>query len=113
VIGTYRENVIFQDPGAPIPDGVGGWSTEWADLTPAAWRVQIEPSPANDQERQAAGGTVIATTPTVVVRGRMHKGVSTSTRMLWESRTYAITGVRASDAHRQYMELTAVERVAP
>jgi head-tail adaptor len=113
MIGDYREHVIFQDPGAPIPDGVGGWSEEWADLSPAAWRVQIEPSPINDQERTAAGGTVVAVTPTVVVRGWRHPGVSTSTRMVWGSRTFAITGVRAADPQRRVMELTAVERKAP
>jgi len=110
-IGDYRHRVVFQNPGPPIPDAGGGYTHSWTDLVPASWDVAVDPTAAHDSEHAAAGGSAVATTPTLTIRGRMHLGVSTATRMIFEGRIYAITGARAADAHRSHMELSAVERV--
>jgi SPP1 family predicted phage head-tail adaptor len=112
MIGDYRHLVTFQDPGDPVPDGVGGYTQTWADLTPPTWRVQVAPAAAHDLERISAGGSV-TTTATHVVRGRYHPGVSTKTRMLFNGKTYSITGARTEDERGVLMELTAVEQGTP
>jgi len=112
MIGDYRHLVTFQDPSGTVPDGGGGYTQTWADLQPAHWFVQIAPLPVGDLERTAAAGSV-QTTGSFVVRGRYHPGVSTKTRMLFDGKTYSITGTRTPDARGVLMELAVVEQVAP
>jgi len=112
MIGAFRHRVTFQAPSDPVPDGVGGYTQTWQDLTPATWKVQIEALPVGDLERTAAGGSV-QTTATVVVRGRYHPGVTTKARMLFNGKTYSITGTRTPDERGVLMELAAVEQVTP
>ena len=112
MIGDFRHVVTFQDPSAAVPDGAGGYTQTWADLQPAQWFVQVQQAPIGDLERTAAGGSVI-TTASHVVRGRYHPGVSTKTRMLFNGKTYSITGTRTPDERGILMELAAVEQVTP
>jgi head-tail adaptor len=107
--GEYRHLVTFQSPGAPTPDGDGGWLTTWTDLTPATWHVSIEPATARDLER-VASGTVLSTA-THIVKGRNHPGVTLATRMLFSGRTFSITGVARPQERGITMELVAVEVV--
>jgi len=111
MIGDYTHLVTFQDPGPAVPDGVGGYTQTWADLAPATWKVQIAPAAAADLERVAAG--TVLTQPTSIIRGHYHPGVSTHTRMLYNGKTYAITGTRYVDERPPKMELAAVELVTP
>ena len=112
MIGDWRHVVTFQDPGPAVPDGAGGYTQTWADLAPATWHVQVAAQPVGDLERTAAGGSV-QTTGSYVVRGRYHPGVSTKTRMLFNGKTYSITGTRNADERGIFMELAAVEQVTP
>jgi head-tail adaptor len=109
MIGDFRHLVTFQGPGTPVPDGDGGWTTAWTDLTPATWHVSIEPATARDLERVAAG--TVMSTASHIVKGRHHPGVNTQTRMLFESRTFSITGVANLEERDIWMQLTAVEVV--
>jgi SPP1 family predicted phage head-tail adaptor len=109
MIGDWRHYVTFQDPGDPIPDGAGGYTHVWTDLQPARWYVSVAPLPVGDLERTSAGGSVM-TTGTHVVRGRYHPGVTTKTRMLFNGKTYSITGTRTPDERGIFMELAAVEQ---
>lgn len=111
MIGDQRHLVTFQDPGPPIPDGAGGYTQSWSDLSPATWYVAIAPASAADLERVAAG-TVI-TQASHVIHGRYHPGVSTKSRMLFSGRTFAITGTRNVGERSIQMELTAIEQVTP
>ena len=111
MIGDYKHLVTFQDPGPAVPDGVGGYTQTWADLSPATWKVQIAPAAAADLERVAAG--TVLTQATSIVRGHYHPGVSTQTRMLYNGKTFAITGARYVDERPPKMELAAVELVTP
>ena len=112
MIGDYRHVVTFQDPGPKVADGAGGYTQTWDPIAPGTWRVQIAPLPIVDQERISGGGSVV-TTATHVVRGRYHPGVSTKTRMLFNGKTYSITGKTSKDARGVLMELAAVEQVTP
>ena len=109
-IGDYKNLVTFQEP-TRTPDGVGGYTEAWADLSPATWKVAIIPASAADLER-VAPGTVI-TQATSKVLGHYHPGVSTASRMLYNGKTYAITGAMYVDTLPPTMELAAVELVTP
>jgi len=109
-IGAFRHAVLFQSPGAPVPTTDGGFTLTWTDLSPAMWQVSIEPATAKDLERVAAG-TVISQA-THIVTGRFHPGVTTQTRMVFNGRTFSITGVSNLQERGIFMELTAVEVVA-
>ena len=107
--GTLRHVVTFQNPGAAVPDGDGGWTQAWTDLTPAEWRVSIAPATARDLERVAAG--TVLSTASHLIRGRYHSGITTQTRMIFDGRTFSITGVQNIDELGVEMALTAVEVV--
>lgn len=110
-IGTYRHAATFQTQGPAVPDGDGGFMPSWVPLGPSPWWVSVAPLSAHDLERTAPG-TVISTA-THIVRGRYLPGVSVSTRMLWNGRTFAIAGTRNLDERSIAMELYAVELVGP
>ena len=107
--GAYRHLVTFQNPGAPVPDGDGGYTQTWTDCTPATWHVAITPATAGDHERRAAG--TVLSEATHVVRGDFHPQVSTRTRMLLASQVFAITGVVNLELRGVTMECGAVEVV--
>ena len=108
-IGAYRHVVSFQNPGAAVPNGDGGWTQSWTDLSPASWHVSIEPATARDLERVAAG--TVMSTATHIVKGRYHSGVTLETRMLFNGRTFSITGKANVEERGLTMELLAVEVV--
>ena len=79
MIGDYRHLVLLQSPGSPVPDGDGGWTETWSDLSPSTWHVSIEPATARDLERVSAG--TVMSTASHIVKGRYHPGVTTKTRI--------------------------------
>ena len=109
MIGTYKHLVTFQER-TTAPDGAGGYTQTWQNLS-AAWKVAIAPAAAADLERVAAG--TVLTQQTAIVRGHYHPGVTTATRMLYNGKTYAITGVVYVDTLPPTMELAAVETQTP
>lgn len=111
MIGDHRHLVTFQSPGANVPDGDGGYTQGWADVEPPLWYVSIQPASAHDLERVAAG--TILTTASHIVKGRYLAGVTTSSRMLFKGRTFAITGIRNIDERSIDMEMVAVEMLGP
>jgi head-tail adaptor len=108
-INAYRHRVLFQTPGPAVSDGDGGWTNTWADLAPGAWMVSIEPATVRDLER-VAFGTVLSTN-TYIVQGRYLAGVTTKTRMVFNARTFSITGVSNPEERSITMDLIAVEVV--
>lgn len=109
-VGDFRHLVLFQNPGAPVADGDGGFTQSWTDLVPGTWHVSIEPATARDLERVAAG--TVLSTASHIVKGRYHSGVTTKTRMVFGGRTFSITGVANLEERSTHMELIAVEVVA-
>ena len=107
MIGSARHRVLFQNPGAAVPDGDGGYTQSWTDVPPGAWFAAIAPASPNDLERFTAG-TVI-TQVAHIVRGRYQPGITTATRMVFNGRTFAIAGTRNVEERGITMELLAVE----
>jgi head-tail adaptor len=108
-IGEHRHLVTFQNPGTPIPDGDGGYTQTWSDLSPATWHVSIAPATARDLERAVAGS--VLSTSSHIVKGRYHPGVTLATRMSFDGRTFSITGKANLEERGIFMELVAVEVV--
>lgn len=108
-VGTHRHLVLFQNPGAPVPDGDGGYTQSWTDASPATWHVSIDPATTRDLERVAAG--TVLSTASHIVRGRYHPGVTLATRMVFGGRTFSITGKANLEERGIDMELVAVEVV--
>ncbi|HZD62936.1 MAG TPA: head-tail adaptor protein, partial [Xanthobacteraceae bacterium] len=107
--GDRRHLVTFQAPTTGV-DADGNYTQTWTDLNPPTWFVSIEPATTADLERVAAG-TVISSA-SHLVRGDFHPGVTTETRMLLDSLTFAITGVVNVEMRSVEMVCGAVQVVA-
>lgn len=95
-IGTYRQVAALSAPsGAPTPDGDGGFTYTYADLSPAEWRCAIERASVASAERSFAA-TVISQA-THVFTGRFHSGITTKTRLIWVDRAGATHTANALD----------------
>lgn len=90
-VGSYRHKVLLQEPGPAVPDGDGGFTQTWTNLTPAIWDCSIEPATARDLER-VTSGTVLSTA-THVLKGRHHPGITTQTRITFKTRVFEVSGV--------------------
>lgn len=94
--GARPHRITLQNPGTPAPDGDGGFTQTWADLSPATVYAAILPATARDLERLAAG-TVIATGMRVLTFP-FHAGVTTKTQVSWtdpagRAHVASVTGV--------------------
>jgi len=106
-IGDFRHVARFQTP-TTVPDGDGGTIDVWADLDPP-WAVAIQPATVRDLERNTAG-TIVATA-THIIRGRYRPDVKVDARMLFEGRTFRITGVASPKERKIELWLFAVETI--
>lgn len=109
-IADRPHRVTLQNPGPAVPDGDGGSTQTWMDLVPPTLSMKISPATAVDLERVAAG-TVLSTN-TYIVKGPYHSQVSTQTRLLYDGRTFNVTGGGSPEERQVEMELVAVEIVA-
>ena len=113
-IGARIHRVIFQSPGPAVPDGDGGYTQSWIDVSPAAWKVSIRPATAADLERTAAGS--VLSMASYLVEGAFHPGVTTASRMVGVSalvagKVFSIVGVINPELRSVDMVLGAVEVV--
>jgi len=106
-IGAYRHVVQLQTP-TTVPDGDGGVTETWVNLDPV-WYVAIHPATVRDLEREAAG-TVVATA-THIIRGAYRGDVKVDARMLFDGRTFRITGVATPKERKIELWLFAVETI--
>lgn len=104
-IGSDAQLVTFEAPGAPMPDGDGGFTEDWQPLSPPTWYVRIRPITARDQEDLVAG-TVI-THVSHIVHGRYHPQISTRCRMLHAGQVFQVTGVENVELRNTEMILVA------
>jgi len=110
-IGEYRHVVRFQTPTS-VPDGDGGVVETWADLDPP-WSVAIQAISLARTVRemeQATGGTIVATA-THIIRGRYRPDVGVEARMIFDGRTFRITGVASPHERKLELWLFASETV--
>lgn len=108
-IGARQKRVTFQNPGPVVPDGYGGFTQSWTDLTPAA-DARISPATAHSLERVAAGTVISSATHIVTVPYRA--GISTKTRILVDGRVLNVTSVQDPDERHVELVLVCEEVVA-
>ena len=103
--GDYRHLVTFQNPGPTEP-------VTWIDLDPPTWFVTLSQVTGDDIGVfiEPAAGTPISSA-TYLVRGDFHPGITTKTRMLLGSQTFAITSVDNIDMRSIEMACHAVPLV--
>ena len=89
--GERRHLVTLRNPGAAVPDGDGGYTQTYTAPTPAQVWARITPATTRDLERLAAG-TVIASASHIVDMP-FHAGVTTQTQIVFNNRTFYVTGV--------------------
>jgi head-tail adaptor len=108
--GRRIHRITLQDPGAPVPDGDGGYTDGWADLDPAFAYASIDPASARDIERIASGTTI--SQAAYIVTMPYHPGVTTKTRLTFNGRALDVVS-RQNPAERNVdLVIVAVEVVA-
>jgi len=101
--GAQRHLVTFENPGPPVPDGEGGYTSTWTPTSPASWWVSLRPASAKEL---GMAGTVL-THASHLVEGDYHPGVTTQTRLVFEGHIYQITSVINVDLRNVQMQLVA------
>jgi SPP1 family predicted phage head-tail adaptor len=109
--GERRHVVTLEQPGDPVPDGLGGFTEEWTPLDPPTWYCAIQPAAARDMERLVAAG-VVQTTAAHLLAGEYHPGITTETRLTFEGRSFRVQSVRDLDERHVALELVCTEAVA-
>lgn len=109
-VADRPHRVTLQNPGPGVPTEDGGSIPTFTDLAPPALWMKISPATAVDLERVAAG-TVLSTN-TYIVKGPYHPQVTTQTRLIFDGRTFNVTGGGSPDERKIEMELVAVEIVS-
>jgi hypothetical protein len=101
--GDWRHVVTVQNPG---PAGT------WIDLDPATWHVSLSQLTGDDIGVfiEPVAGTPISSA-TYAVRGDFHPGITTKTRMVFGSQTFAITSVDNVEMRGIELECRAVPLV--
>lgn len=111
-VGSLRHRITLQTPGAPIPDGDGGYTETWTSLgvrVPAS----VEPASARSLERIAAN--TVTSTASHLVTLRYLSGVTTKTRITFHDqtdRTFSVTGIHDPEERHRVLILECTEDVA-
>jgi head-tail adaptor len=105
--GLYRHRVTVQAPGAPAPDGDGGYTETWVDSVPPTWAVSIAPAPLGARDTPTAG--TVLPLATHQVRGRYHAGVTTQARLLFGDRVLHVITVRNLEERQRTLDVLCSE----
>lgn len=101
--------VWLQKPGPLVPTDDGGYEQSWLDLAPPRMFAAIEPASAVALERIFSNGAIISSASHVVTFP-FHKDVNTKTRIMFDGRTFTVTGFSSPD-ERQASTVCAVTEV--
>jgi SPP1 family predicted phage head-tail adaptor len=108
-VGALRHPVTLQGPGASVPDGDGGWTSPYTNLSPAEAWAEIKPATARDLERVAAGTVMSTASHLVTIRYR--PDVTTQTRVVFGARQFSVTGVMNPEEKNEALVMLCVEIV--
>jgi SPP1 family predicted phage head-tail adaptor len=97
-----------QAPGAPVPDGDGGFAQTWTTLVEV--RVAIEPATARVLERLIANTSIISQATHVITMPYV-AGVTTESRVLFGAREWHVLGVIDPEERHRELILTCIETV--
>lgn len=106
--GDKPHLVLLQNP-VSTPDGDGGYTQTWSDLSPATMFCKIEPATAQQLER-VAGGTIESTASHIVTMD-YHPGVTTKTRIVFDGRTLSVVGASSPQELKEETVAVATEVV--
>lgn len=107
-IAFRPHRVTLSNPGTPVPDGDGGYTTGETPLNPPSLFVSID-SPAGGQDERLAPGTVVSSF-TRLVTGPYHPQVTTATTIDFNGRKLKVVGKVNLQERNQEMVLTCEER---
>jgi len=108
-ISARQCRVNLQNPGPNVPDGDGGYTQTWVDLSPPNAWVHIETA-LREGEREAASAVI--TTVRRTVRMPFHPQVTSQTRILYLGRILHVDKVENVEERNVELVLTC-EEVTP
>jgi SPP1 family predicted phage head-tail adaptor len=106
-IGARRHLVRLDTPNTPVPDGQGGYTQSWTTLGTAYAEIQ----PATTATLERLGANTVTANATHTVRMPWRTGVTTTTRVVFGTREFAITGLSNPDERNIDLMLICTERV--
>jgi hypothetical protein len=108
-----RTLVRVDVPGAPLPDGDGGYTEAWTPASPPTWWCGVSYASALEGQR----GSTVEASATKVLTGDWHPGISVLAR-LWVpdpdgavERPHDVVSVQPVDQRRFAMIVTVSETV--
>lgn len=105
--GLRDKRVMLSQPGDPVPDGDGGWTTGNAPLDPPSMFASLEPATGGDAERVSAGS--VLTHASFIVTMLYHPQVTTRTQIAYGSRTFNVQSVANVDEANRELVLVCDE----
>jgi len=101
--------VTVQNPGAPTPDGDGGFTQTWTNANPPTVGAWIRAS-TGMTERTVAGTVTANATHLITVP--YHAAITTQTRLVSDKgQTFSVTGVTNLDERDIELQLLCTELV--
>lgn len=79
--GDLRHVLTVENPGAPVPDGQGGFTYVWTALAISPWWADLKTASARNIERHFSGTEIAHASH--IANGRYHPGITTQTRATW------------------------------
>lgn len=107
--GQKRHLVTLEKPGPPVSDNDGGYTNPPVALSPSSMRAEIKPATARDLERSVAN--TVQSTASHIVTMDYHPQVDTTTRLLFNGRTFQVTGVQNPEERNIELVLACEEVV--
>jgi SPP1 family predicted phage head-tail adaptor len=89
--GDRKHLITLKNPGSPVSDGDGGYTSVLTNLDPSEVWASIESATAQKMERLAAG--TVSSDATHILTFPYHDGVTTKTRVTFGARTFNVVGV--------------------
>ena len=110
--GRRTKFVTLENPGAPVPDGAGGYTETWAPLDPPAAWVALDQLSGADLERHTADTIVTSATHSITLP--YHPGVTVQTRVTYVDpdrgwRVFQVVGLQDPGEARRELVLVAAE----
>jgi head-tail adaptor len=114
-IADRQKRVALFTPGAPVPDGDGGYTQAETPLDPPALFAHVRAASARDLERLA--GSTTLPTATHLVSLPFHAGVTTETVLKMENhprapRVLKVVFISNPDERSADLELICAEQIA-
>lgn len=103
--------VLLQGPaGPPAADGDGSYTQAWVDLVPPAMDAEIVEATQAALERLVSN--TVVSTATHLVSLPYHAQITTQSRVVYNGRIFAVTGVNDLEQRHAELVLECAEAVA-